>query len=215
MNISKYVKSLLVLSFLVTAQAGFGEYKSVYEGMFVNLDTSSSNILFQAMDSLDFDLVYSAIKRVGELKMTQAKYRVKEWLGAANPSANYGKPKQLADLRNIFHISIWTVGRIGNDADAETFANYWKDITDKESRMYIILGLGEMTDSPKATSVLNDITKTVNDERLANLLVEAIEKHQSKSSLYPLMQLSQRPNFSPAFKNRVNQVAGKISKTGK
>lgn len=193
----------------------YGQYVSKYEIMFVNLDESSSNLIFQSMDSMDFDLVYSAIKRAGELRLKSSKIRIKEWLAAANPSANYGKPKQLAEMRNIFNISIWSIGRLGDDTDAEVFANYWVDITDKESRMYILMALGEMSGSTRATQVLNDLTQKVNDERLANILVESLEKHNSKTSVYPLVMLGNRSNFSQAFKNRVNQLAGKISKSGK
>ncbi len=193
----------------------YAQYESKYDVMFANLDSSASNVMFQAMDSMDYDLVYSAIKRAGELKLLSAKTKIKEWLGAANPSANVGKPKQLADMRHIFNISIWAVGRVGNDADAEVFANYWVDITDKESRMYIIMALGEISGSPKAISVLNDLTQKVNDERLANVLLESIEKQKSKSSVYPLVMMGNRPNFSKAFKTRANQLAGKLSNSGK
>ena len=205
------LKRITVLSLLFVSSLVFAEYKSPYDAMFKNLNASSSNIIFQSLDSMDINLVYSALKRVGELRYRPAASKVREWISESNPAANVGKAGQRTALRNIFHISIWALGRVGNDEDAKTLASYWRDLRDKESQLALIQALGEIKGSKIAIDKLNELTKFVTDERLGNALLDSIEKQNSPTSVFPLMVLQRQASFSPAFKKRARALMTKLS----
>ncbi len=205
------IKKFLVLGLLFMSSLVFAEYKSPYDAMFKKIDASSSNIIFQSLDSMDINLVYSALKRVGELRFRKAAPKVREWIAASNPASNAGKADQRTKLRNIFYISIWALGRVGNDDDAAMLSSYWRDLRNKESKIYLIRALGEIKGSKVAIDKLNSLTKVIRDERLANALLDSIEKQNSPTSVFPLMILEKKSSFSPAFKKRVRTIMTKLS----
>ena len=190
-------------------------YQSPYDPLFVNLDASSSNMLIESLYSEDLNLVFSALKKIGDIKLKAAKVNVKDVLGFANPAANYGKPMEQAKRKNIYLLSIWVLGRIGDDKDAEILASYIKDSSDIETHYYIILALGELAPSVKALEALNRMTEYVTDERLAKACINAILKHNSKTSIIPLLKMSERPIFSPEFKKIIANTIDQLGKTGK
>ena len=116
---------------------------------------------------------------------------------------------------NIYHMSIWVLGRIGDDSDAEILSSYIKDSTDVQTWYYIIVALGEMAPAPKALEGLHTLTLLVKDERLAYAVVAAILKHNSKTSIIPLLKMSERPIFSPEFKKIIANTIDQLGKTGK
>lgn len=212
---------LVFCSLMVSSRVFAGDsdayfiYQSPYDPLFVNLDASSSNMLIESLYSEDLNLVYSALKKIGDIKLKAAKVNVKDVLGFTNPAANYGKPMEMAKRKNIYLMSIWVLGRIGDDTDAELLASYIKDSTDIETQYYIILALGEFAPSAKALEALNKMTGYVTDERLAKASINAILKHNSKSSIIPLLKMSERPIFSPEFKKIIANTIDQLGKTGK
>ncbi|OHD53529.1 MAG: hypothetical protein A2Y33_03920 [Spirochaetes bacterium GWF1_51_8] len=218
----RYLVCVLMLSGLVSGGIIFaGEadkvftYKSPYDALYADIDASASNMLIDSLYSEDLNIIYSALKRIGELKLKVAKINVKDVLGFSNPVVNSGKPGEQAKRMNIYHMSIWVLGRIGDDSDAEILSSYIKDSTDVQTWYYIIVALGEMAPAPKALEGLHTLTLLVKDERLAYAVVAAILKHNSKTSIIPLLKISDKSYFSPDFKKYVSQVMDQISKTGK
>jgi hypothetical protein len=220
-TLSIFFAAVLVLSAVVP---GFG-YTSPYDEAFSQIDASGYSTLENALKSADIDMVYSAIKRIGELKITNARSIIREWLGQTNPETTRSNPALAARYRNIFNISIWTIGRIGENSDARLLANYWRAVSDVEGQVAIVNALGNLSNSEIALDALNRLTTTITDERIAFELVDAVVKHNSKKSVVPLMRMAspgrrvtgnvRAGSFSPEFRAYANKVANQISKEGK
>lgn len=206
------VKILLIAS-LFSFSLGFGATNS-YEDYFGAMSVSHSNLIQQGLNSEDLDAVYSAIKRVGELRLTNMIKDVYEWLGQSNPVANIGKVQRSQQVKNIFNISIWTIGQIGSDRDAQELVTYLKDISQKETIRVVIFSLGELHPSVAGLNALNRLTAQITDESIAEILLAAIMKHNSKSSAAPLMEMSKNVTFSENFRNKLSKASKQLVETG-
>lgn len=168
-------------------------------------------VLRHALESEDLEKVQRAIKKIGELGLTNVRDRVRIWYGEANPTKSKHNASYLAKLKGIFHISIWTLTRIGNDKDAETMALTLRGLKDKQGQLLIITALGEFPESKIALETLNELTAYVDDERIARKLVASLIKFNSSSSQDPLMYMSQRAMFSPKFQMQVAAAGEQIA----
>lgn len=168
-------------------------------------------VLRHALESEDLEKVQRAIKKIGELGLTNVRDRVRIWYGEANPTKSKHNASYLAKLKGIFHTSIWTLTRIGNDKDAETMALTLRGLKDKQGQLLIITALGEFPESKIALETLNELTAYVDDERIARKLVASLIKFNSSSSQDPLMYMSQRAMFSPKFQMQVAAAGEQIA----
>jgi len=210
-----YMKFIIyLLNFCLFLSILFG-YNKKYDPVFQSLGRRASNQILQALDSTDLDMICSALKRVGEIQLKEALPKVKNLIGMANPSSFSGKESLKASYKDIFIIGIWALGRIGDEKDAEIIASYFKDAKDKEVQLNIIKALGELTNSIVAINELNNITTKITDERLANVLLDSILKHNSKSSILFLLKMQSKNSFSKDFNNRINEAIINLTKYGK
>ncbi len=208
----KYLITVLVIMvFAVTAS-----YSKIttYDEYFKSMDASNYDQIVESFISDDLDMVYGGIKRIGELKLTNARQEIFGLMAQSNPIANQGK-KRINQLKDIFLISVWTMGQIGNNQDAIEIASYLKDITDKEGQKALIQALGEIHPSPEGLTALNNLTTQITDETIAETLFIAILKHNSKSSASYLITMSKRHMFSPDFNQRLASAANLLLKSGK
>ncbi len=153
----------------------------------------------QALDDNDFDLVLAALKRVGELKLTNLKPKVLGLMSVANPQANQDKPRLYAHYRNIFYLSILVMGKIGNGEDDATFITSFLRDTKKDpiATSYILKALGEFKGNKKVLDFLHEYSLTLNprtDSRVVRAFIEAVLSHGDKSSVTYLIKLKQRTN---------------------
>jgi hypothetical protein len=120
---------IFVFLFLSAYIIGYSD-TNTYNEYLQSIDAGSADVLIQALHTGDMDLTYGAIKRIGELKLTNARKDIYDWMAQSNPAANQGKEIQSQNLRNIFRICVWTLGQIGNETDAHELVGYLKDIQD-------------------------------------------------------------------------------------
>lgn len=155
--------------------------------------------LSEALDDSDLDLVFSALKRVGELKLTNLKPKVIGLISLANPQANQDKPKLLANYRNIFYLGILVMGKIGNgDDDAPFITSFLRDTKkDPLATSYILMALGEFKGNKKALDFLQEYSLLITprtDSRVVRALVDAIVSHGNKKSNVYLIKLKKNTN---------------------
>lgn len=194
----------------------FGEYVSPYDSTFSGLDAGSIGTLTNALESRDYDMVYSAIKRIGQLRLTNTKARIQTWFRESNPGSSVGREWEVAQMRNIFNVTVWTLGRIGDDHDAEVLAFYYYKIGDMEERINIINALGELRNSPVALDALEKMAWETVDQRLAERIVIAIMKHNKRSSYEALLAVANRSNaFGTVFREEVSKCAEKLLSEGR
>ncbi|URA10557.1 hypothetical protein [Thermospira aquatica] len=207
------MKRILFLS-MVFAGICWG-YNTKYDAMMESLDKSQSNLILEALDSPDYDLVCSALKRTGELQLKEALSRVRNLVSVANPGSNLDKSVQVAKMRDVYILGVWVLGIIGDESDARMLSTYLlKDVFDK-NRAYVLIGALGNLDYRVSREALHEYSKRVEDERLAMLLVESLEKLNHRDSLLPLIRMRERPIFTDAFKARVDQAIRSIKEKGK
>ncbi len=209
------VSILFFIMFLMTGAALADT--NTYEAYFSKITAADAEVLLQAMSVNDLDMVYGSIKRIGELKLTNTRKQIYEWLSQSNPIANQGKEERSQQLRSIFRISIWTISRIGDERDAQELISYIKDIKDRDKdslRVLIIAALGEIRPSTAAVSALNRLVETTIDEPIAMDLLNSIMKHNKKVSANYLIMMSKRKYFSPSFVKMIEDSANLLLTQG-
>jgi hypothetical protein len=189
---------------------------NTYADYFRLLGMAQSNVLIQALESEDLDMVYSAIHRIGELGCTNAKKNIWAWLAQANPAANAGKVQQETSLKEILRASVWAISRIGDDTDAQELVTYAKDIKkdDHETIREIIHALGAIRPSAAGLSFLNRLTREISDERDAEELLLAISNQNFQSSANYLIVMSKNVSFSEGFREKLEKAATDLALKG-
>ncbi len=187
----------LISNFSFSYEISDYPYKSRYDERLKYIN--DENYLSEALDDGDLDLVFSALKRVGELRLTNLKPKVIGLIGLANPQANQDKPKLLANYRNIFYLGIWVLGKIGNGEDDAPFITSFLRDTKKDplATSYILMALGEFKGNKKVLDFLQEYSLLVNprtDSRVVRALVDSIVAHGDKKSNVYLIKLKKRTN---------------------
>jgi len=230
---------LLSIIFLTQSLFSLEFYKSSYDTTLSKLDISRSNAIIKLLDDgvyqgirgsteaeikQGLDLAYSAIKRAGELKLYSAKLRVKDVLATINPMDESIKTRTqfAAKVLYVFNISIWTIGKIGDNSDIEFFNKLAPGLLAKENyygeTLYVLINsLGEITNSTNALTLLHEMTKIVNKETLANELIKAILMHNELASISCIVDMKQtRANaFSTNFIATLEYAIDVLTKNGK
>ncbi len=190
-----FLMMFLMAGFLYSYEISDYPHTSKYDERLKNI--SDEAFLSNALDDSDLDLVFSALKRVGELRLTNLKPKVIGLIGAANPQANISKSRFSANYRNIFYLGVLVLGKIGNsEEDATYIASFLRDTKkDVLGSVCILQALGELKGSEKALDFLQEYSLTVNyrtDSRVVRSLVDAIVAHGKKSSNTYLISLRGR-----------------------
>lgn len=192
------MRSLILLSlFLFVTVPFFGSYsltdypfKSKYDVSYAKI--SDYDTIVNGLDDQDQDVVYSALKRAGQLKITNIRVKVESIIGSASPIANQGKAVQSTSYRHVFNMGILVLGKIGDESDGPILANYLKDTKDKIGIICILRALGDLTTSKFALETLNAYTYTMDsktDSRVVREMVDAMVVHNSRTSMGPLLWL--------------------------
>lgn len=185
------MRRILLVSFIFLVNLMFSyeisdyPHVSKYDDRLKNI--TDEKFLSDALDDSDLDLVFSALKRVGELKLTNLKPKVIGLIGISNPQANVSRTKLYANYRNIFYLGILVLGKIGSsDDDAAYLASFLRDTRkDILGTVCILQALGELKGNEKALDFLQEYSLTVNyrtDSRIVRSLTDAIVSHGKKSS---------------------------------
>ena len=204
-------------------------YDSVYDSYYnemdkVNLksfilDVLSNNNYVDKENNL---LLYSTIKKAGEIRLEEAYPYIRNFIRSYNPMVDNLSGVDLATSRPVWISSVWTIGRIGKDEDIVYLGQYYGQVKDIESKYYIIYALGEAVNSENALKLLNEIadeTSVVADTRLAVRLIKSIRNHNSKSSVYALSTLKDlmknNKNYTKEIETLINKTIEEIGMTGK
>jgi hypothetical protein len=186
---------------MMVSSAGFSfdisdyPYESSFDAQFRNINDVQT--ILTSLDDKDLEVVFSALKRVGELNMVSAKARVQGLLASANPSANQGKDQQSADYKNIFYLAVLIIGNMGSTNDGEILANYFRDINrrDRIAMLCFLSSLGKLTMSKTALQSLNDYALSAysgSDSSVVKELVDALASHKSRSSIPVLFRMQRK-----------------------
>ena len=214
-------KTVLALAAFLLFTAGFifsydlndYPYKSQYDSMFAEI--SDVNTILNSLDDSEPDMVFSALKRAGQLKMVAARGRIQSIVSGANPAANQGKDVRQANFRHVFNMGLLVLGKIGNDDDAAIMAGFLHDTRDVASITCILQALGDLKTSPRALASLSDYTTSVStktDSRSVKQLVDSILQHNSRSSINYLFLLQGR--VSQNQKANVNSAIKQLNARG-
>ena len=213
----RLVLLILVFSFTVVYSFEIEDYpyKSKYEANLKNV--TDVNFISNSLDDSDLDLVYAALKRVGELKLTNLKPKVIALIGSANPQANVGKVMQLANYRHIFYVGLLVMGKIGSsEEDAAFIASFLRDTkNDVMGTMCILKALGDLKGNPKALEFLHQYTlslKRQEDSRIIRVLVDALVSQNKKSSIRYLLNLRKRVSQNDQV--YINEAIRQLNKKG-
>lgn len=194
----------------------FADYTSPYDESFALLDQRNISLLTNALESRDYNLVYSAIKRLGQLRVTNVRPRIQVWFRESNPASAVGNDYEQVAMRNVFNISVWALGKIGDNHDAGVLAFYYDKITDAETKAIMIDALGDLSSSEEALNALHTIAMTVTDQRLAERVVRAIMKHNKKASSEVLLNMANRGGiFGTEFRSWVKENAMQLLTSGR
>jgi len=191
----------------------FNDFHSKYDTMFQNM--SDSRMISNYLASDDPDMVISALKRVGALKITDVKKVVEALFAASTPSANQGKAVQRTSYDNLFNLSALVLGVIGDDSDGQIISSYFNDAADPASKVYLLRSMGNLSNSSTALSALNNFALKVDmmtDSRVVNELVNSIVLHNSKSSIGPLLEMSRSAPTST--RDGIDSAISILSKRG-
>ncbi|GEM_PF-1508151 len=204
---------LLLICFLKGYSYDLSEYpyKSKFESAYARIN--DTNLLISSLDDKDLDVVFSAMKRIGQLKITSARFRVEEILGESNPTANEGKAVQRAEFKYLFDMAVLVLGKIGDNQDATTLSKLLRETRDQISLICLLQALGDLSNSDTALEYLHQYASLINnysDARVVKGLVDAISAHRSRSSVVVLLTLM---NKAPQnLRDYINDAVKEIEK---
>lgn len=184
---------LLAAGFVFSYDLNAYPYTSKYDSMFA--EVNDVNTITGSLEESEPDMLFSAIKRAGQLKMVAARARIQSLVSEANPAANQGKDVRQANYRHVFNMGVLVLGKIGNDEDAVMLAAFLHDTKDVTSISCILQALGDLKPSKRALASLNDYTTSVStktDSRVVRQLIDSILMHNSRSSINYLFLLQGR-----------------------
>ncbi len=187
-------------------------YKSKYDADFAEI--KDGNMLISSLYDKELDVEFSALKRIGMLKITAAKKRVEEIVAESDPVANQGKTEQRADFKYLFDMGVLVLGKIGDNADAVTLSKLLKETADNVSLVCILQALGDISTSDTALLYLHQFCVVVNnysDARVVKALVDSIAAHKSRTSVSILLTMIN--NAPQNMRGYINDAIKEIEKT--
>jgi hypothetical protein len=181
-------------------------YRSKYDAGFARV--TDTNMILSSLEDKDNDVIFSALKRAGELRIYAAKARVEEIIAESDPEANQGKSVQRVDFKKLYDMGVLVLGKIGDANDAVMLSRLLKETSDNISLVCLLQALGDLNMSDTALQYLHQFASIVNnysDYRVVKTLVDSIVSHKSKRSVGVLYELIDR-----APQNLRDYIGGKI-----
>ncbi|MGA2142480.1 MAG: hypothetical protein ABSG94_08650 [Brevinematales bacterium] len=188
----KVAAALLIVCFIKGYSYQITEYphKSKYDQGYMNV--SDTNMLISSLDDKDLEVEFSALKRIGILKISAAKPKVEEIVGESNPEVNQGKALQRAEYKYLFDMGVLVLGKIGDDGDAVTLSKLLREVKDDVSLICVLQALGDLSDSKVALEYMHQYAALIDnysDGRVVKALVDSITAHRSRTSVHVLLLL--------------------------
>jgi len=232
----KLIIKTIFFIFLANILFCFELYKSSYDIMFSKLNIEKSNDILNLFEEgfsrgekgvnetdkkLGYEMVCGALKRIGELKLTSAKSRIKDLIRKFNVLSGDKKVGFVIDMKKVFNLSVWALGKIANDDDIKFLANFIDPYISNEDyhsdTIYIIiLALGDAKGSPTALNLLYDLLKRIKNESLIIEVINSIVKHNKVLSIAKLIDFKEMRSgqFSPNLIKYVNKSIEKLANEG-
>jgi hypothetical protein len=186
-------------------------HKSKYDSAFAAMN--DTNILITSLNDKDLDVEFSALKRIGELRIMIARKRVEDIIAEANPEVNQGKAVQRADFKYLFDMGVLVLGKIGDNDDAITLSKLLRETSDSISLVCLLQALGDLSTSDVALQYLHQYAGVIDnysDARVVKALVDSIEAHHSRTSVGILLTLiNQAPQN---LRDYINDAVKEIEK---
>ncbi len=209
---------------LFTAVSLFAFNPEEYD-LFNDVDAGGRDYLLQSVDrgfktktESDLKVVCSALKRIGELKLTNQAVREKvvSLVDSIDPNLNTDIQKTTF-MKPAYYMGIIIMGHIGSKAEAERLAVYISNTKDRIARMYLIQSIGNLP-YPISLQILHEQTEMINNTevQLAFYLLEALKRQGYKSSIPYIRDMQLRGNFySGDIMKRFKTAIEYLDKNGK
>ena len=177
----------------------YSEYK-----LFDGLDAKYQDLLLTELDrgfnvqsDADIKTTCSALKRVGELNLTNARPKVMSLADSVSPESMTEGIEKVRKLRSIYYMSIIVMGQIGGQEEANRLARYLRTTKDRQAKIYLIQSLGKLR-YKVSVETLNDFTEGMNnqDPDLPSILLQALVNLGSKSSIPFIRTMQVKGNFT-------------------
>lgn len=197
------MKKIVLLFFIIVPALAFSFSYSEYK-LFDGLDAKYEDLLmtelergFNVQSDADIKTTCSALKRVGELNLTNARPRVMSLSDSVSPESITEGIEKVRKLRAIYYMSIIVMGQIGEQEEANRLARYLRTTKDRQAKMYIVQSLGKLR-YKISVETLNDFTEGLNnqDPDLPSIVLDALVNLGSKSSIPFIRTMQVRGNFT-------------------
>lgn len=188
---------MMVLLFLGGISAGV--FASENLSYFENFGLAQTNYLVETMldayDLRDYDLFEACAMRLITLEAESSLSAFLDIFDKTDVGQQSSMlPMETGVAQYYFYASIQGIGAFGGDDEAQKlYQSYMHN--EEMAQFYILQALGEMSESEKALTYLNEIAPSLDNNRLAEVCIEAIGKHASYSSLSVLLSMYDEPLF--------------------
>lgn len=189
-------------------------YKSAYDSIFKEMNDVM--VISNALNDKDTDIVFSALKRAGELKIVEVKQKVLSIIGEASPIANRGKVKRATEYKRLFDMGVLVAGKIGSTNDALIIVGYLPEQKNSLSQICVLQALTEL---PKSKAVLEHLVgfshriDNSTDARVAKAFVDALVSSGEKSAINTLIGLKYQ--VPQAVRYYIDEAVKKMEKSSK
>jgi hypothetical protein len=195
-------KFCLMLCILVPSIAfsfSVNDYK-LFDGMEIKYEDLLMTELdrgFNVQSDADIKTTCSALKRIGELKLTNARPKIMSLSDSVSPESATEGLETIRKLRAIYYMSIIVMGQIGAQEEANRLARYLRTTKDRQAKIFLIQSLGRLR-YKISVETLNDFTEGQNntDMDIPVVLIDALVNLGSKSSIPYLRSMQVRGNFT-------------------
>lgn len=197
------MKKIALLFFILVPALAFSFSYSEYK-LFDGLDAKYEELLmteiergFNVQSEADIKTTCSALKRVGQLNITNARERIMSLADSVSPESITEGVEKVRKLRSIYYMSIIVMGQIGQQEEANRLARYLRTTKDRQAKMYLIQSLGKLR-FKISVETLNDFTEGLNrqDPDIPSILLEALVNLGSKSSIPYIRTMQVKGNFT-------------------
>ena len=211
-------KTILFFVCLCLTMGSGISFADTYSEFFVFFDKENEAKLLSYLDTVgDNDFLSGALKRVGVLKLTNARAKVMTILSTYCPGdddENMGS-QEMSDRRDVFQMAVYTIGQIGDEDSVKYLSSIFTFLPEITYKQSVISALGDMSNSQPALETLNKIAPTISEYPLIISMLNAFLKHNSRKSIPALFMMAGNKNISSYTANMIRSVSTKISKEGK
>lgn len=197
------MKKIFLLLFVLIPGFVFSFSYNDYN-LFDGLDMKYQDLLttelergFNVQSDADIKTTCSALRRIGELKMTNARPKIMSLADTVSPESATEGLEKIRKLRSIYYMSIIVMGQIGEQEEANRLARYLRTTKDRQAKIFLIQSLGRLRFNV-SVETLNDYTEGQNntDMDIPNILLDALVNLGSKSSIPYIRTMQVKGNFT-------------------